>query len=501
MLYTLTVIDARGCMATDAVEITVFAPPVIAAAPNIIACRGAAAQLRPQVMGGLPPYAYAWTPTAGLNDPNILQPMAQPAATTSYILTVTDARGCIAYDTVLFTVQAPPGVTLDESLQICTGGSVMLDPVVSVAPEHGTVTYRWSPSTGLSGAFIRNPIASPVTTTTYVLTITDVRGCSIVDSVRVNVVPQLDPEITSTTGFTACQGQTVRLDAGGGYSRYKWSTGDTTRMITLTSDRRVSVEVFAGTGCSGKSDTVHVQFLARPTAVVQGVPSACQDSVAQYAVTEIPNATYRWSVNGGEFLSIPTVAQVQVRWTTASASSVMCTVTAASGCSDTSEVYTVTVLPTPQRPDVSRTDNLLTSTVAAAYQWIRNGSDIEGATQRQYAVTQNGQYAVRVWDAASCTNRSDELTVIVSDVAESENSAITITPQPTSEEATIRWTEGIEITSVEVYSMTGDRMLAIDGVLGRTQQTFDVSELPTGSYLVVLTSPHRVWTSSIRILR
>ena len=42
---------------------------------------------------GTPPYEYEWTPTTGLNDPNIANPTASPTGTTTYTVTVTDANG------------------------------------------------------------------------------------------------------------------------------------------------------------------------------------------------------------------------------------------------------------------------------------------------------------------------------------------------------------------------------------------------------------------------
>jgi hypothetical protein len=46
------------------------------------------------VSAGTPGYSYNWIPAAGLNDPTIANPVASPAATTTYVLTVTDSKGC-----------------------------------------------------------------------------------------------------------------------------------------------------------------------------------------------------------------------------------------------------------------------------------------------------------------------------------------------------------------------------------------------------------------------
>ena len=46
------------------------------------------------VTGGSPGYSYKWTPSAGLNNALIANPVASPTVTTVYTLTVTDSKGC-----------------------------------------------------------------------------------------------------------------------------------------------------------------------------------------------------------------------------------------------------------------------------------------------------------------------------------------------------------------------------------------------------------------------
>ncbi|WP_181304045.1 gliding motility-associated C-terminal domain-containing protein [Rufibacter sp. XAAS-G3-1] len=62
----------------------------------------------------------------------------------------------------------------------------------------GGLTYRWSPSTGLSNAQIANPVAKPAVTTTYTVTVTTQDGCSSTDQVTITV---LHP-IQVPNGFT-----------------------------------------------------------------------------------------------------------------------------------------------------------------------------------------------------------------------------------------------------------------------------------------------------------
>jgi gliding motility-associated-like protein len=62
---------------------------------NDISCLQPSAQLR--ASGGV---SYAWSPPDGLNDLRLYNPVASPAATTTYQVQITKANGCIVTDTI-----------------------------------------------------------------------------------------------------------------------------------------------------------------------------------------------------------------------------------------------------------------------------------------------------------------------------------------------------------------------------------------------------------------
>lgn len=66
------------------------------------------------IKGGLPPYTYSWSPATGLSDPNIANPVANPASTTTYTLTVTDFLNSSCSLSITINV-------LQLSNAICTG--------------------------------------------------------------------------------------------------------------------------------------------------------------------------------------------------------------------------------------------------------------------------------------------------------------------------------------------------------------------------------------------
>lgn len=97
--YTLTVTTGCGVYTSNPVEITVRTLNNVSINNNVIICTGEKTQL--SAGGGT---EYTWSPTAGLDNPDIANPIASPAATTEYTVTVKDAYGCTATASVTVTV-------------------------------------------------------------------------------------------------------------------------------------------------------------------------------------------------------------------------------------------------------------------------------------------------------------------------------------------------------------------------------------------------------------
>lgn len=128
---------------------------------------------------------------------------------------VTDSAGCSAESPVVnVLMHASPIVSVTpRSAAFCEGGSVPL--LVS-----GAATYRWSPSSGLSCVDCADPVASPDSTTTYVVTATSSEGCIARDSVVVTVVPRTTADAGRDTGI--CVGDSAQLHAAPALT-YLWS--------------------------------------------------------------------------------------------------------------------------------------------------------------------------------------------------------------------------------------------------------------------------------------
>ena len=98
MLFTVQITDTNGCVATDSVYIVVFMIHTIA---DQLICIGDSVQLD---VFGEPAISFSWSPATGLNDPNIINPIATPSSTTTYTVTATDSQGCTDEDDVTIEI-------------------------------------------------------------------------------------------------------------------------------------------------------------------------------------------------------------------------------------------------------------------------------------------------------------------------------------------------------------------------------------------------------------
>lgn len=185
-VYTLTTTDVFGCPETDEITVTVNPLPDVNAGPDIAICIDGHAEL--QATGA---ETYEWTPSTGLDDPNVANPVTTVDEETTYTVTGTDINGCINTDEITISVNGLPDV------------NAFADPIFvdSYAGETsqlnatGASTYSWSPAETLSNANIPDPVASPSDTTNYIVAGTDIYGCTNYDTITVYAIGELEIDL------------------------------------------------------------------------------------------------------------------------------------------------------------------------------------------------------------------------------------------------------------------------------------------------------------------
>lgn len=141
-------------------------------------------------LAGTESYSGPGVSPSGLFNPIVAGPGTHTIVYT-FKSTVSDCTESSVQDVVVSTNP----IVSNEVLDIMEGETVTLP---SIANTSG-LTYQWSPSASLSSATILNPAASPVQTTTYQLTVSDIStGCTSVGTIKVivNKVPDISNTFT-----------------------------------------------------------------------------------------------------------------------------------------------------------------------------------------------------------------------------------------------------------------------------------------------------------------
>lgn len=291
--YYVEITDNNGCVITDSVTVSVNMLPSVNAQGIDTICDGFSTQLI--ATGAL---SYNWSPTHSLTNSSIPYPSANPNTNTNYIVTGTDANGCANRDTISVVVLPLPNVEAGNDTTICPGLSVQLNAT-------GGDTYQWLTTINLSNYLIPNPVATPNTSTNYMVRATDVNGCANTDTVRV----VLHDSANADAGFSvsACYGDAIQLNASGGIS-YSWEPNYFLNHPTLANplafpndDMVFTVQVTDSNGCidfDSLNISVFVAHAGDDAIICKG------DSILR-SIGGDPATTFNWSPTDG--VSDPTI--------------------------------------------------------------------------------------------------------------------------------------------------------------------------------------------------
>lgn len=178
MTYYVTVTDIHDCSYLDSVKIAIRPAAVFTVNGAGSVCVKDSLQLT--ASGG---NIYAWQPTLGLSSSSAANPKASPPVTTDYTVTITETScgQSATLPPVRVTVLPLPAVQASRSNDIdCTNDRSQLNAT-------GASRYVWTPSASLSSSVVAGPVATPVSTTQYVVAGTSAAGCTNYDTVIVKV--------------------------------------------------------------------------------------------------------------------------------------------------------------------------------------------------------------------------------------------------------------------------------------------------------------------------
>ena len=281
-----------GCSKTDSITVTVIddAQPILGADRTI--CQGESVELGIAVGTNA-----VWSPSAGLSCMSCDNPVASPMQTTTYAVEVTTANGCTIHDTITINVQTPDMIDAGDDATICDGTTIQLNGVA-------VGNFAWISSSSLSDTTILNPIASPLVTTDYILTVQN-DLCIQQDTVRIVVADKVDITVDD---IEICEGETAEIDIIGYAETITLlpDSGIINADPLLIRPTETATYMVIGTVPSCEADTAIFTIIVNPTPDIGLLP---QMTVFNGTTTPLPidnpNTQYMYTWTPSDLLSCP----------------------------------------------------------------------------------------------------------------------------------------------------------------------------------------------------
>lgn len=301
-VYSVTITDNLGCIIEDSVNIV--EPPLLVATTDSsdITCFGdSTGRAWVNVVGGTLPYTFGWSGGNAVSNGDTIIDLGAGI----YIITVTDASGCIAIDTATVNEPAELVLTMDSINVTCSGAN---DGRAWVTANGGTVPYVYVWSSGTPTNATGDTIAG-LSPGTYVVTVTDLYNCTKIAAVTIEEPNLLlgNLQQVNVRCFGENSGRAWIRGTGGTLPYvYTWSGGTATNAVGDTVTDLLSGTYYASitdaNGCLFV-DSVLITEPAKLLTVMDSIDVLCfGDSTGRAWVTAtggIIGAGYDYTWSGG----------------------------------------------------------------------------------------------------------------------------------------------------------------------------------------------------------
>ncbi|TPD70402.1 choice-of-anchor L domain-containing protein, partial [Flavobacterium microcysteis] len=228
----------------------------------------------------------------------------------NYTVVVRDPGSCKPNLSGTATIGNPTPIVANAGpdVTICPGGNTQLS-------GSGGVVYSWSPATGLNFTNIANPIASPTTTTTYTLTVTNASGqCTSTDQVVVNVdAAPVAPTAANVNNNNICSnvgGNIILSATGGSGTTLKWYTSScggtaigTGNNLSIAAPTQTTTYYVRWENSCGNSTCAQVTVNVKPTVTLTGPANASIQGCNQSSITPLTYSETPVSITLAQFQS------------------------------------------------------------------------------------------------------------------------------------------------------------------------------------------------------
>lgn len=296
--------DAHGCKIVN--NFTISQPTqlsVMLTTTPVLCFGGSTGSASASASGGTPPYNYNWIP-GNFSEQNI---SALPIG--SYLVTVSDAKGCTVLDSITVTQPTPIILTASSINSTCGFSNGLV--YASVSGGIPGYSYEWLPIGGTDSVSIGLPSGL------YTVSVNDTNGCSKTVNVTVINTPGPTATVTSTTNVSCSGGAngTATVSVLGGTSpfNYVWSPiGGTSPTGTGFSIGTYSVVVTDSNGCQANATS---PIITQPNPLVTSTLTtnvSCFGGTNGTAIASsvggTPGYSYQWFPSGSSGISITTLS-------------------------------------------------------------------------------------------------------------------------------------------------------------------------------------------------
>ncbi|MFI5171304.1 MAG: T9SS type A sorting domain-containing protein [Chitinophagales bacterium] len=470
--YSVTVTNGFGCTDNDIIHVTVNPTPVIDLGGTISICSDEVLILDAGNAGA----DYLWNTGATTQ-------MITADVAGDYSVEVTNGFGCSSNDDVAVIINPVPVIDLGADVAFCDGGSVILDATSAMS------TYNWS--TGETSASI-----TADETGIYSVIVTNTFGCTDADAISVEVFAAPVVDLGGDASF--CEGSFLILDATNPSSTYLWSTGETTSSITVSVEGIYSVTVTNTDGCEAFDEVVIGMFTS--PVIDLGPDTEICDGTSIILDAATPSCTYVW--NTGSTASSITVTEEGLY---------SVEVTNSFGCVDEDEIF-ISVIPSPD-VSITLTDTTICSDAAPVI--LTGGSPAggiysgDGITDGVFDAAAAGlgvhEITYTFTDVNGCSGEAVQLVeVTICQVVEnlSAESLISVYPNPAINNITIKISEAIKISSIEIRDITGKRIkLETMNAFTGDEINYSLGQIPAGNYIVCLLGDNKLITLPLVVVK
>ncbi|PLX13952.1 MAG: hypothetical protein C0594_00620, partial [Marinilabiliales bacterium] len=297
-VYSVTVVDANLCQAVS--NVTITEPSAVS--PNTsgvdVSCNGGSdGSVSAAPSGGTPAYSYEWSTGATSASVNNVLPVG------SYIVTVTDAQGCTAEESVSLVAPSPLGLTFTVSdascYDACDGESQ-----ANASGGAGGYTYAWDGNTG----FQTTQTATSLCDGTYNVTVEDANGCVLSSTTTISEPTEINLSTSSTQASCGLADGSASVTATGGAGSYSYAwtptgyTDDGNGNYSDLDGGSYDVLVTDGSGCTN-SATINVNETGAPSAsILSSINVSCNGGNNGEATVDATGGTppysYNWAPDG-----------------------------------------------------------------------------------------------------------------------------------------------------------------------------------------------------------